>query len=221
MGLVGLWHFDDGAGNMAFDSSGLATPNHGMLRDLDSSVAWVDGQIGGALETKGAGFVLVPHSPSIAAIKGQVSVAAWVYLQGTIMAYGTAISRQMGTGIDQYYHLALDAMARPHGFIIRNVPEPLFIRPLVASTPVLPMTWTHLAVTYDGENARLYVDGAEVDAKPITGAFGDDTTPLIIGGNGNKDITDERLPGRIDEVVLYNRALSPAEVTALAAGEVF
>jgi hypothetical protein len=222
MGLVGLWHLDETTGATAFDSSGLATPNNGTLKDLDPSAAWVEGQIGGALETKGLGYVVVPRSPSIDTIRSQVTVAAWVYLEGTIVDYGTAISRQIGTGIDQYYHLALNGGSLPSGFISRTVPN-LFYRQVLADAddPVPPMTWTHLAVTYDGSNARLYVDGTQAKVLPVTGMFGDETNPLIIGGNENEGIIDERFPGRIDEIVLYNRALLPDEVSMLASGAVF
>jgi hypothetical protein len=146
-------------------------------------------------------------------------LAAWVYLDGTIVDYGTAISRQLGTKIEQYYHLGLNAERRPSGFISRSVPG-FFYRQVLAEQPAAPMLWTHLAVTYDGANAHLYVDGAEAKVLPVTGMFGDDTTPLIIGGNGNNAIIDERFPGRIDEIMLYNRALTPGEVNALASGAI-
>lgn len=223
-GLVGLWHLDEPPGSMvAMDSSGTVPPNNGTLKELDPATAWVEGQLGGALDTRGLGYVLVPLSPSIEAIKTQVTVAAWVYLQGTIVAteYGTAISRQIGATIDQYYHVALAAEAVPAGFIIRTVPKPAFFRQLLGTKPVRQMTWSHLAVTYDGANARLYVDGAQVDEKPITGTFGADTTPLILGGNQNEGVVTERFPGRIDEIVLYNRALTASEISALAGGMAF
>jgi hypothetical protein len=57
---------------------------------------------------------------------------------------------------------------------------------------------------------------------PWSGTFQPDTTPLVLGGNGNstQGIT-ERFPGRIDELMLYRRALSPAEVKQLADGALF
>lgn len=223
-GLVGLWHLDEPPGStVVVDSSGTSPPNNGMLKELDQATAWVDGQLGGALETKGLGYVVVPPSASIDSIKTQVTVAAWMYLQGTIADadYGTAISRQIGATIDQYYHVALFTGALPAGFIIRNVPKPIFPRRVLGTEPVPPMTWTHLAVTYDGANARLYVDGTEVDVVPITGSFGPDTTPLILGGNQNEAVVSERFPGRLDEIVLYNRALTAAEIGALAGGTAF
>ncbi len=58
----------------------------------------------------------------------------------------------------------------------------------------------------------------------LTGRFVSDTTPFILGGNGNgagdTNVT-ERFPGRIDEIMLYRRALSAAEVMQLHDGVLF
>lgn len=89
------------------------------------------------------------------------------------------------------------------------------------ANPVPPQQWTHLAGTYDGTVARLYVNGILVDSDPVTGEFGPDTTPVILGGNGNGNMISERFPGRIDEIVLYNRALDASEIGQLAAGVPF
>ena len=72
-------------------------------------------------------------------------------------------------------------------------------------------TWTHLAATYDGANLRLYVNGTQVgDAWP-TGSMSASTGVLRIGGN---DVWWEWFQGLIDEVRVYNRALSAAEIQA-------
>jgi hypothetical protein len=218
-GLVGLWHFDDGMGSLvASDSSG--NMNTGTLVGLNPSTVWTDGQLAGGLETNAAGYATVPRSATIDSIVEQVTLAAWVYRDGTIVDFGTAASRQIGTGLTQHYHLSLDSDGRPTAFINRGVPSD-FYRMLSAPNPVTAKTWTHLAVTYDGANARLYVDGTQVHALPISGTFGPDTTPLILGGNGNYQEVTERFPGRVDEIVLYNRALTAAEVGQLAAGVLF
>jgi Concanavalin A-like lectin/glucanases superfamily len=70
-------------------------------------------------------------------------------------------------------------------------------------------TWTHLAVTYDGSTLRLYVNGTQVSSKAVTGAMPAGTQPLRIGGNA---IWGEYFAGLIDEVRIYNRALSSAEI---------
>ena len=77
-------------------------------------------------------------------------------------------------------------------------------------TGQLPLnTWTHLAATYDGATLRLYVNGAEVGNRVITGALLTSTGVLRIGGNS---IWGEFFQGRIDEVRIYNRPLTHAEI---------
>src|SRR5262249_9509636 len=79
-------------------------------------------------------------------------------------------------------------------------------------------TWTHLAFTYDGAVERLYVNGVQVSSRAQTGAIQTSTGVLHIGGD---DLWGEYFQGLIDEIRIYNRALSAAEVqsdmnTALA-----
>ena len=52
------------------------------------------------------------------------------------------------------------------------------------ATTQLPLnTWTHLAATYDGTTLRLYVNGAQVGSRAVTGALLTSTGALRIGGN--------------------------------------
>ncbi|HEX2660188.1 MAG TPA: LamG domain-containing protein [Polyangia bacterium] len=221
-GLVGLWHLDEAAGSkVALDSSG--NHNDGTLVLLDPATAWVTGgRAGGALAVEAQGYVEVPLSDSIAGIVNAVTISAWVYLEGALPnadSYGTALSRQIGTTIDQYYHVGLFRPdAEPSLFIIPTKDGP-------AAHAVAPgiglKTWTHLAGTYDGKTATLYVGGTAIATASMTGAFAADSTTLILGGNRNNQTVDELFPGRIDEIALYNRALTDAEIQRLASAESF
>ena len=72
-------------------------------------------------------------------------------------------------------------------------------------------SWTHVAVTYDGTVLRLYVNASQVSSRATTGIIKRTTDPLWIGGN---DPYGEYFHGLIDEVRVYNLALSPSEVRA-------
>ena len=75
---------------------------------------------------------------------------------------------------------------------------------------VLPLnTWTHLATTYDGANIRVYRNGTLVATLASTGPYDQSNSPLRLGGNST---WGEWWQGRIDEVRVYNRALSAAEI---------
>jgi hypothetical protein len=218
-GLVGHWRLDDGTGTVAADSSGRG--NDGVLHGLDANSAWVGGRSQGALQTAHVGWVQVAPTPSIDAIVDRVTVSAWVDQEGTITAadnFATALSRQIGTSQDQHYHLSL-LLGRPTLFITTDVG---YVSP-GAPDSIPRDTWVHLAGVYDGAMARLYVNGAEVMSEPQTGTFVPDTTPVILGGNGNdgSGVPTELFPGRIDELMLFSRALSANEIARLAAGAAF
>jgi hypothetical protein len=222
VGLVGLWHFDDRVGSTTVaDSSG--NRNHGVLEGLDSTASWVTGRLGGALAMDGNGYVLVADSPSIDSIVSQLTLSAWVYFDGTISVadgYGTAISREIGATNEQYYHLSLHQPANPTLFVGMSASIPAASP--TTSQQVVQKVWTHLAGTYDGSLATLYVNGVEDGSVSISGTFPIDTTPVILGGNGNAGgVFTERFPGIIDEVALYNRALSPDEIRLLATAPAF
>ena len=221
-GLVGHWRMDDGTGStIAADSSGRG--NVGTLHQLDANTAWVSGRSLGALQTAHAGWVEVALTPSIDAIVDAVTVSAWVNQEGGIGSpdnFGTALSRQIGTTEDQYYHLSLFFDGRPTLFITTGPGS--YVSP-GAPDPVPQNTWVHVAGTYDGATVRLYVNGAEVANQPLTGRFAHDRTPVILGGNGNdaSGVPTELFPGRIDELMLFGRALGPDEIAQLAAGAAF
>jgi len=215
--LVGYWRLDDAPGSAkAHDGSGWS--NDGMLVGLDPQTAWVTGGPGGgALSVQGKGYIGVAPSASIDSVTNQVTVAAWMYLEGTVMGYATAISRQIGTGYGQHYHLSVNAQQLPGLFVTTPTTGQVFF---LGPSPVPQQTWVHLAGTYDGSVDRLYLDGAEVGSIPITGTFAAETNPVILSGNGNaadKSIS-ELVPGRLDEVMLYRRALAADEIARLASG---
>jgi concanavalin A-like lectin/glucanase superfamily protein len=76
-------------------------------------------------------------------------------------------------------------------------------------TPLTAGTWTHLATTYDGTVLRLYVNGIQVSSQPPTGDIVTNSYPVQIGGD---PIWGAFPAGIIDEVRIYKRALSQAEI---------
>ncbi len=217
-GLVGFWRLDDPAARATIrDFSGRG--NDGTLIGVDPAAAWVaDGPEGRALAPSGLGYVLVPQSSSIDTITTAVTVAAWIYIDGPIADYATAISRQFGATIGQVYHLAINSGLAPTLFIGTPASGLLFIsNPAVT---VAQKTWVHIAGTYDGTMARLFLNGVEIASSHAVGPFAPETNPVILSGNGNGSGPDytERIPGRLNDVMLYHRALSAREIERLQAG---
>ncbi|HVT09308.1 MAG TPA: LamG domain-containing protein [Polyangia bacterium] len=216
--LVGFWRLDDPAGAAVVrDFSGQA--NDGKLIGLDPDAAWVaDGPEGRALAPQGKAYVLVPQSNSINMVTMAVTVAAWIYIDGSITEYATAISRQIGTSYGQHYHLSINSSMAPTLFLTTPTSGQVYISN--GAVTVAPKTWVHIAGTYDGITGRLFVNGVQVASSPVAGPFAVETNPVILSGNGNAAGPDytERIPGRLDDVMLYHRALSPGEIVRLKQG---
>jgi hypothetical protein len=77
------------------------------------------------------------------------------------------------------------------------------------ATSVPLNAWTHLAATYDGSALRLYVNGTQVSTLAVSGSIVATGGAVKIGGNS---IWGEYFKGMIDDVRIYNRALSATEV---------
>jgi hypothetical protein len=71
--------------------------------------------------------------------------------------------------------------------------------------------WTHLAATHDRSVFNLYVNGSLAASKAASGSVIPSSGPLRIGGNS---LWGEYFTGRIDELRIYERALSPSEIVA-------
>lgn len=88
----------------------------------------------------------------------------------------------------------------------------------VMSTPTATASigvWQHFAATWDGTTNRLYLDGAEVIAFPSAAPLTYDTSSAYIGCDENNNPL-LHYTGVLDDAQVYNRALSPAEIQALA-----
>ncbi len=217
--LVGYWKLNDPAGStIAHDWSSRG--NDGTLVGLDPAEVWIADPTapnGAALSVEGKGHVTVPASSSIDSITTQVTMVAWMYIDGTITDFATPISRQIGTGYGQLYHMGLSPTLDPVAFITPGAESNQLAR--YAPKVTAPQKeWFHLACTYDGSNVYLYLNGAQVDTGAISGAFAPETTPVILSGNGNANTINESIPGRLAEVMLYRRALSAAEIQRLYQG---
>jgi hypothetical protein len=69
-------------------------------------------------------------------------------------------------------------------------------------------TWTYVAGTYDGTKMTIYINGIQVNTFAVCGEIGVHTEPLRLG----KDATSGYFKGTIDEVSIYNGALTATEI---------
>ena len=105
-----------------------------------------------------------------------------------------------------YALYASNDIARPSGHLFTS--GDLFSN----GNAALPLnTWSHLALTWDGTTLRLFVGGNQVASRTLTGTLVNSTGALRFGGNG---VWPEWFAGRLDEIRVYDRALTQTELQA-------
>jgi hypothetical protein len=88
-----------------------------------------------------------------------------------------------------------------------------------ATGPAAPVgQWAHMAGTYDGARIRIYINGEEASSVECAGAVRTMPRFLVLGARVNHETgaPGYGLHALVDEVAVYRRALSPAEVLALS-----
>ena len=145
--------------------------------------------------------------------RGPLTVEAWIYKTGATTEYSGIIGRQTGTSWADLWVLFLDSaqFADAYRFCaIDCVTGP-------SSTPDMN-TWVHVAATEDGTTTRLYRNGVLVaSSAPHSGSIAPESTKVCIGSGANDAslvCNSEFVNARIDDVRIYGRALSAAEIQA-------
>ena len=231
--VVGLWHFDDGSGPVAHDSSGYG--NDGQLGATPHDPSWAAGKFASALQFNGTNnWVQVPDSASLG-ITDSITVEAWVKPDSFNTNWNAVIARWDDTIPS---HRAWALTIDPHGFVHFDVSHTghygafsggcsVVMTNLFACTdsayvsssiPIPPGRWTHIAGVFNSSSRilQVFINGSpDTSVTAMASNIFDNGEPVLIGA---ADFTGQRvfLPGTIDEARVWNRSLSPAEVLSSA-----
>jgi hypothetical protein len=207
-GLVLALGFNETGGSTAYDAS--PARNTGTITGA-VRVAGRDGA-GSALAFDGLkDAVSIAGSPSLD-LRETATVEAWVRanaLTGTAAnRWRAVLTKQGDTGLSYALYGNEAQASRPAAFV-----DIAGVHRSAAAGPALPaLTWTHLALTFDNGALRLYVNGVERSSAAFTGVIAQSPgAPLRIGGNS---VLGEWFAGQIDDVRVYKRALTAAEIAA-------
>lgn len=199
MTLLLAWHFDEASGATVLDRSGLG-------RDLTISGIGVrtasgNGHTDRGLTATGGGQLVGP------------SLSGLQTANRTIMGWVKNTSAVLGHVIELYVPPTVDSSAWSILFLSGQVhiqarSASTLARASATWTP--SATWHHIAGTYDGTNVRLYIDGVLAATTALTGPLRTDATDFRVLDNSDSSTT-------IDDVRLYDVALSQAQIAADAA----
>ncbi|MFI7228439.1 LamG-like jellyroll fold domain-containing protein [Nonomuraea angiospora] len=196
-GLVAAYGMNAGNGTAVADASGNG--NHGTA----TAATWSAGKYGQALSFNGtSSWVTVADSASLR-LTGGMTVEAWVR-PDNVSGWRTVLMKEFGA--DLAYAIMGSGSSGPGAFIYTSSGANA---PAASNLPL--NTWSHVAATYDGSTLRMFVNGTQVATNPTGGNLRTGTSPLRIGGNSG---SGEYFSGLIDEVRVYNKALTAAEITA-------
>jgi hypothetical protein len=204
-GLVAYWTFDDGTGTIAADSSG-----NGLDGTLRGNPQWVTGQLGGALDFNGSSaYVEVPDN-SLLDITQAITIAAWTNMRTTASGELAIVSKGGWAANDLPYEVT----ETPGDVIFWQFYND---QGRDSCSPVCPPAgeWHHIAATYDGKIFRCYIDGELGEEWAYAGTMPKNTAALTIGMRSRGGCF---FNGMIDDVAIYDRALSADEVLSIMEG---
>ncbi len=220
-GLVAYWDFDEGSGSVVYDSAG----------DHDGTIngaTWVEGISGNALSFDGVNdWVEIPDAADFAFANQSVSFSTWVQIYDNINHYRDYIVLE--DDHDGYPRLGLAKLrsgydgGRVYAQVVNEAMQSCIAMSIDDGETLPKFQWMHLAAVFDHENSllTLYLDGDVQESVPLVSFDMSVASDLglhlgrsFLYGAGSYGWHK----GLLDEVRIYDRALSPAEVGELYAG---
>jgi hypothetical protein len=208
-GLVAHWPFDEGSGPVAGDVSG-----NGHTGFLTNGPQWLAApalSFDGSNDHVDAGAFDVSGSA--------LTLAAWIWAEDLANCSSNdcrILSKSTGTAeADHYFMLSTISSSAQTRLRFRLKTGGSTTTLIASSGDLSEKEWLHVAAVYNGSTMELFLDGVSVGSTGKTGTLSQDpSVPVWIGGNPT-EATSKPWHGRIDDVRIYDRSLSAAELAAL------
>jgi hypothetical protein len=204
--LLGYWKFDEGSGGTTSDSSG-----YGQDGGLQYDTAWTtdtpstDFANPAALSFDGnQDFVDITGTPEIDELQ-EFTIATWVKINSF-----PSFDARFVTLRNEKAVLRFDDQAAGQLHFYVKIDD--ILKHIRVDGALSTGSWIHIAGSYDGSTMRVYLNGSEQDTLSVSGT--------VATGNGiHLSSSSAALDGLLDDVRVYNRALSPTEIGDLADGK--
>ena len=195
-GLVAYWPFDEGKGKEAIDITG-----NGHDGEFHGKPEWVEGKFGTALEFNGVDdHVIVADDPAFA-IEENITLMAWFSPNDALTGHRLMSKNNSIFVIFDFGNKdSLDFLVKPNNTFAQST-----------TTDWKVGEWYHFAGTFDGKTMKVYING-ELEGEAANNVpIAPSGLELWIGGDDLGNATDH-FPGKIDEVRLYEKTLSEADI---------
>jgi alpha-L-arabinofuranosidase len=199
---AGYWKYDETSGTAANDSSG-----NGKTGTVNGAATWTTaGKLNGALNFDGVDdYVSLPNLVDPSATN--FTVAAWVKLSAIAGTNTQVILQQDGTNGKSWLY-------RKSGG--GNLATYLGGTELQTTGTIATGSWYHVAVVNNNGTVKLYLNG-QPDGY-ATRTIAAETSGMLVGRHKIPDTVNEKWNGQIDEVYIYNSALSDNQILSLYTG---
>ena len=196
-------------GPTALDGIAGVIPAGGNPIGYVNGVAADGGPVGQALDLDGTNFVEIVVDPNYLHYDDEITVSAWVR-GGSNPNYKGIVTKG-----DNSWRIATDGSGTSAQFANGFWSDPNFVD--VNATQIInDDTWHHVVGTYDSIQAKIYIDGVLDTSAEATGPIPKCDYGVRIGSNAQNNAT---INADIDEVRIFDRALSAARVLAMYAGD--
>ena len=200
--MLGRWSLDENTGTAVNDTS--SSLHHGVIRNSVQS-PWVIGRKGSAINFDGNNDVSFPANPAFQT--PSLTASAWVKVNNNFLDYGWIVSEGDNYGLvvnrtnpgDLFFYFY-----NGNNWPSINIPN----------VPFYDNNWHHLAATFNDatKTSSLYFDGVLQDNKIHVDSI---VYAVENGVHIGSKTGDRNFEGQIDEVQIFDRALTSTEITAL------
>ncbi len=201
-GLVGYWKFDEGSGTSTTDSS-----SNNNIGSLINGPAWTTGKVGSAIQFSNGNYVTIPNSSSIA-ITGNMTITAWIKV--TDFSNSNGIVAKSSSIYPAPYDFHLNPTSGIPSFW-RGSGASYYANANGISAPALNQ-WQFISVTMSGTTVVHYLNGIFNGSSTLSTTIGDAGNAMYIASRVDGGT---QMKGDMDDIRIYNRALSAAEIMAL------
>jgi hypothetical protein len=202
---VGIWTFDNVKGDTVLDDS-----ENGNDGTILAGAEVEDGKFGSAIKYNGTNqCVEVPHSDSLDLVE-QVTMMCWFNWDGAGDGWQTFFSKGPMSGTNENWALFINTGSGYFHFITTpngarmNVDSPVGV--------LETGEWQFVAGTYDGEKVKIYLDGEMIKEQAMSGDMTPNTSNLRLG---HREASSHWWMGMQDEMAVFSRALSEAEINSI------
>ena len=220
--LAGIWSFNEGEGCTVHDNSG--NNNHGLIKYC-SLTQWVENREGKTgrsyyFENENYNYIEIADSSTLQ-IKDEISISLWIKMPEELSGQDMTIFHKRAAGFEDFsFTLTYHGAEEGYGWAISTgVPD--LLNEATSTGTAIPNRWQHIVVTFDGTIREMYIDNREIETtddpeQPSINNPGTDSHFFI----GQNDVTgqDRLAEASIDDLRIYNKILTPAEIQTIFLG---